>query len=420
MLTRLELENFKCFEKVALEPGLITVSIGPNGSGKSSVFQALMLLKQSLGRGALVPAGRYVDLGEFGDLVHGHDKREAVAIRFVARRDVVVPPSMFDKPRLQGIINYGVALKEGNVWKVDASADLDGLQLSPGKHRMRRVNYELTTRTAIGHPFLIQLGAIEEDARRSQLESEAARHTRDTLPSLIEQVSGEYERTISGFHLVPAMRGLDKPTYMLGREEAGDFISGEGYDKQTEKLTSTFAYRREYLEDKIAAWFQRITGIRILVSIRPAHEVRIMAEAKGVRVNIVNEGFGSNQLVHLLGQLALAPEHSLICVEEPEIHLHPRAQAKLVQLLLEVAREESKQIWLSTHSEHVLLALLTAVAGGTLKPGDLAIYYFEKEKGASNASKLKVDDKGRVEGGLRGFFEAEVEQLDAYMKALFS
>ena len=51
-------------------------------------------------------------------------------------------------------------------------------------------------------------------------------------------------------------------------------------------------------------------------------------------------------------------------IEEPEIHLHPKAQAELAEVLTEVALEEDKQVIMTTHSEHITGRLLTLVAEG--------------------------------------------------------
>ena len=70
-------------------------------------------------------------------------------------------------------------------------------------------------------------------------------------------------------------------------------------------------------------------------------------------VNIVSEGFGANSLIMLLLQLVSADKGATVMIEEPEIHLHPKAQAELASVLAEVALEEDKQVIMTTHSEHI-------------------------------------------------------------------
>lgn len=106
-------------------------------------------------------------------------------------------------------------------------------------------------------------------------------------------------------------------------------------------------------------------------------------------------------------------------IEEPEIHLHPRAQAELASVLAESAKSEDKQLIMTTHSEHVLGRLLTLVAEGKLAKEELAIYSFEKDdQGVCTADEIEVMDDGRVIGGLKSFFESELDELDRYMRAL--
>ena len=65
MITKLVLENFKCFRKIEVDPRLITIFIGPNGTGKSSVLQALALIRQSLGGTELHFEGQLVNLSGY-------------------------------------------------------------------------------------------------------------------------------------------------------------------------------------------------------------------------------------------------------------------------------------------------------------------------------------------------------------------
>ncbi|HLB11779.1 MAG TPA: AAA family ATPase, partial [Dehalococcoidia bacterium] len=70
MLQQVSLRNFKAFEEVSIDFGLITVLIGPNGTGKSSIAQALMLMKQSKGQVDLRLNGPYLYLGDYQDVIH--------------------------------------------------------------------------------------------------------------------------------------------------------------------------------------------------------------------------------------------------------------------------------------------------------------------------------------------------------------
>ena len=108
-------------------------------------------------------------------------------------------------------------------------------------------------------------------------------------------------------------------------------------------------------------------------------------------------------------------------VEEPETHLHPKAQAELASVMAEEAKSQDMQIIMTTHSEHILGRLLTLVAEGELSKDELAIYAFAKDDGGvCSASQIEVTEDGRVKGGLQDFFETELDELDRYMKALQS
>jgi predicted ATPase len=133
--------------------------------------------------------------------------------------------------------------------------------------------------------------------------------------------------------------------------------------------------------------------------------------------SIANEGGGINQLVLLFTILTGSPKKSVICLEEPEIHLHPAKQSQLMKTILKIVQEDEKQIILTTHSEYVLYPLLAAVSSGNLKPEDLSIYYFQYDdkNNKTLAEKLEVNDKGQLKGGLKGFWEATVSAMSEFI-----
>ena len=86
-------------------------------------------------------------------------------------------------------------------------------------------------------------------------------------------------------------------------------------------------------------------------------------------------------------------------IEEPEIHLHPKAQADLASSASLKTRQSelANSIIFTTHSEHVVGRLLTLVAEGTLAADELAIYE-KDDKGVCSASEIEVTDRGQVTG----------------------
>jgi hypothetical protein len=47
------------------------------------------------------------------------------------------------------------------------------------------------------------------------------------------------------------------------------------------------------------------------------------------------------------------------------------------------------------------------------------VIYFLKRRGENAyANALKIDSKGRVQGGLPGFFDASIEEIERHIKAL--
>lgn len=134
-----------------------------------------------------------------------------------------------------------------------------------------------------------------------------------------------------------------------------------------------------------------------------------------ISASLVNEGFGVNQLVYMLAK-ALHSDAGIVCIEEPEIHLHPSAIRRLVHALAEIVGENSdKCLIISTHSEQFIMSLLALVAGGAYSPDDLAIYLVTKEGKASEFHRQQVNENGQIEDGLASFLEGELEDMKVFL-----
>ena len=220
--------------------------------------------------------------------------------------------------------------------------------------------------------------------------------------------------------IVSALRGLTRPVYKLGDEFAKDIALKEGIAKQEEQTATNLGHSQSPT-GKISGMLKRVTGVGLRADKVPPQSVKVNSVTPSGPVNIVSEGFGTNSLIMLLLQLTTAERGATVMIEEPEIHLHPKAQAELASVLAEVALEEGKQVIMTTHSEHITGRLLTLVAEGTLTPDDVAIYAFEKDaEGVCTATNLNVTPNGTLEGTVNDFFEVNLAEMNRFAQAQFS
>ena len=107
--------------------------------------------------------------------------------------------------------------------------------------------------------------------------------------------------------------------------------------------------------------------------------------------------------------LLSAPSGSLVILEHPEIHLHPRIQSELADLLIEVAGAGEIQILVESHSEHLLARIQRRLAesgrgDGGLAPEDVRLYFCEQEQGKSKLTPLEMQPSGLITNWPRDFF----------------
>lgn len=145
---------------------------------------------------------------------------------------------------------------------------------------------------------------------------------------------------------------------------------------------------------------------------------------RGVDVDLTAVGTGISQIVPIITALILE-DVNVIMVEQPELHIHPRMQVQLGELIVNALmskrknNEKQKLLLIETHSEALLLRLMRRIrepseAGHRLKPEDLAVYYVDMVDGGTKITKrIEIDADGDfIDGWPGGFFEeAYVEKF---------
>ena len=408
MLRALRLKNFKSHADSLFELGRVTRLIGPQGTGKSSVLQALRLLKESSGKEGLALAGASAGL-EFVDLVHR--RRERALMTFGVELSCTNAPTFVTNSETgeyevsyditfdnHGFREHSSTYRVGtNVWReFKTSKTFRGRRGPGGSERFQvgnrpAVTFQRSTYTLL--PFRYGLEGEDYPLHRGMNDLRLA------IADFFKQ-----------FHWVPESRLITQGIYP---------VTGavEGTPQNIEQVVNKLAQEWD-ARDEVSEYLMRVLDRRI--NFRAAGEEIVVEVADGLDVPypVMCEGGGLRNLVWPLATVAWAEPGSLVAIEEPENHLHPKAQAKLCDAMVEAAKEKGLQLLFTTHSEHVLFGFLLAVSEGKLPHTNLRLYSFDGSKGEAVVKGLDVDKNGSVDGGLPGFFEASLDELGGFFRTL--
>ncbi len=149
----------------------------------------------------------------------------------------------------------------------------------------------------------------------------------------------------------------------------------------------------------------------------------MLVNSEGVESNILDVGFGISQVLPIVTQIIRSSFWSqkyimgkeihgeTICIEQPELHLHPAAQADLADLFVDCVLESNngKRVVIETHSEHLIrkLQVLIADKNNMFTNEMIKIYYVDKdEQGVASVEEMKILPNGKFQKRWpSGFFD---------------
>ena len=136
-------------------------------------------------------------------------------------------------------------------------------------------------------------------------------------------------------------------------------------------------------------------------------------------VNIADVGFGVSQVLPVLVALWVAKKGQLVYLEQPELHLHPRAQYALAKILAETAKRGVKLV-VETHSALLLRQVQTLMAKGDIDPDLVKLHWFSRnpEDGTTSIRSADLDENGAFGGWPEDFGDVELKAEGAYLDAV--
>ena len=175
-------------------------------------------------------------------------------------------------------------------------------------------------------------------------------------------------------------------------------------------LKTVYNKSPQTIEERISTWLREME-LAHSFSLGPSgdldnnnYEIRIQKGPLDPAVTLVDMGYGLAQFLPVLILCYYAPEGSTLILEHPGIHLHPKAQADLADLLVEVITERKLQILVESHSEHLFTRLQRRLAEKRIGRDDAALYFCRNTDGVSTIERLKVTESGDIENWPEHFF----------------
>lgn len=374
MIKQLNINNFKLHNNTELDVKGLTILTGMNGMGKSTIIQSLILLRQSYMMNDLDMGmnlkGDLCDAGISGELAcqSSNQHHLNIELKFENQDDLIY---QFQYP--------------------DNIMDT----LLPGE-RTNIIDKNILSKYSLFNDCFQYLSAFRFGPQKI--------YNRDT--SLVvnkKQISKNMGQCEYAVHFLEQYKNMNIPIEGLAIKDDNDL---------------DVDYR---LSTQVEQWLRKISP-NIKIKIEPIGEdlklrYRFNREENTITENMtaLNTGFGITYVLPILIAVLSASKGSIILIENPEAHIHPKGQSVLMELMAK-AVSYGVQIIIETHSDHIINGSLVAVKNRIITPEHISIYYFERDENQHTAisHSLEISRNGHIKRPPKGFFD----QIDIDLRTL--
>lgn len=364
MIEQLRVRNFKCFENLELELSNLNVFCGINSMGKSTIIQALLLLHQAYGQNMLMEGiylnGKEINVGSGRDLLY-EDAQDNV---------------------------IGISLKSGqkeSSWRYQYESEADFL--------------------------MVEKDSVKLDFSQKDWNLFRTDFTYIAADRLGPQTS--YQKSYYEVH--------ENNWLGIHGEYAVHYLQAHREDKVINQNLLTEENKGERLLSVVEAWMGEITpGLTFSIEdYGHANQVGLMVHQKSTMASSYhmaqNVGFGISYVLPIVLALVKAQKDTLVIIENPEAHLHPKAQRKMGELIAKAA-QGGAQIIVETHSDHVLNGIRLSAKWGQIDSDKVKMYYFTRDYNSKKVVPVVEKPVLRADGRLSywpdGFFDEWDKAID--------
>ena len=243
-------------------------------------------------------------------------------------------------------------------------------------------------------PGLERLRATDELEHELSEQNLSRQQILDLTP---ENIPADYERHLRSVNYLAPLRSAPERLYRLSSEND----DSAGITGIQGEFSASVLYHSEEIRDAVNLWFEQF-DIPYELNVTKLGEASLGGEhitialtdkRTDTQVTLADVGYGINQILPVIIEGIASQEGAILCVEQPEIHLHPRLQANIADLMIDTIADEPgkrKQWIVETHSELLILRIQRRIREGKIKPEDISVLYVDPNDDSVEGSAIKV------------------------------
>lgn len=344
MIKNLNLKNFKCYEEVELELSKVNILTGTNSSGKSTLIQALKLYEETIEGNVKI----------FQDTAN----KERVLIDLT-----------------QNAENHFIGYKE--------------------LLRKRSLNYQEFNPQEVINSFSISID------KKTKEYFEVVFRENDIVKNNLAEVKAT-DLDSNNFLFIHADRYFDS-------DQKPDYYSINYIPKNSNKNIADYIY--DHSLNLANSFSENLSDVlRNIGLIKDRLQVEKEANLYNFKVDgtpIELVGSGVRYTIPIL-LTVMTNRNSVICIENPELHLHPKAQTKLINYLIEICEKNDNQLIIETHSDHVINSICVYIKENVCDPLDFRTFFIKDH----NIQLLSINSEGKFTETIPDFFDEYEIQLE--------
>ena len=425
-ITQFTMEEVRCFaERQQFEIRPLTFLVGENSTGKTTALACFQVLANYLNNIEIDFNAEPYSMGIFRDIVRNSRKKDkAFKLGFTFTGDS--EDVEYTVECVQKTDGLEPAIKSETIKFIDGEIVFKyedevtgGMRLADFDEKQNQ--YRIDVANAFPLVFDLDFRIRWLDRRLPEDKGKNA------LTNYLEQkeknaVGRKYLTTradISVFSISP-VRSRPKRTYDPTRE----FNDPEGSDVPM-RLMRIQTIKKQEWEDlkqrlvefgKDSGLFQNIEIQTLGGSMGAPFQIKI--KVRGPNSNIIDVGYGVSQilpiLVHILSPSPSQWQKTFFLLQQPEVHLHPKAQAQLASLMASSVSNGEQSFIIETHSDYMIDRARIEIRKGTISPQDVSLIYLEPKDHIVKVHNISFDKTGNMIGvptHYRKFFMKEYRRL---------